>query len=145
MIAAVECVSRYVVAKAVKRHDTVTVARFLIEDMIMKYKPFRELLSDNASDFVSETLQALAKMLQAKQSHPVPYRPSMMGLIERFNKTWKDMVSMYVEVQQKDWDKWLSAAAYAYNTSVQTSTKIEPSRLMYGHVLLSPGLLLRRQ
>lgn len=102
MIAAVEYVSRYVVAKAVKHHDAVTVARFLIEDVIMKYGPFRELLSDNASAFVSETLQMLAKMLQAKRSHPVSYWPSMMGLIKRFNKTLKDMVSMYVEAQQKD-------------------------------------------
>lgn len=98
MIAAVEYVSRYVVTKAVKRHDAVTVARFLMEEIVMKYGPFRELLSDNASEFVGETLKWLAKLLQAKQSHPLPYRPSMMGLIERFNKIWKDMVAMYVEV-----------------------------------------------
>lgn len=71
----------------------------------MKYGPFRELLSDNAFEFVGETLQWLDKLLQAKQSHHVPYRPSMMGPIERFNRTWKDMLSMYVEEQHRDWDE----------------------------------------
>lgn len=49
-----------------------------------------------------------------------------MGLIERFNRAWKDMVAMHVDEQQQDWDEWLSAATFAYNSAVQASTKMEP-------------------
>lgn len=116
VIAVVEYVSIYALAKPVKRRDAFTMARFLNEVIVMKYGLFRELLSDRASEFTGSTLKHLSTLLQVKPSHPVPYRPCMMGLIERFNRTWNDLVPMCVNEQQQDWGEWLPITTFAYNS-----------------------------
>lgn len=43
VIAAVEYVTRYAVAKAVKRHTAENVARFLMEEIVLRFGSFREM------------------------------------------------------------------------------------------------------
>ncbi|DAZ96527.1 TPA: hypothetical protein N0F65_008078, partial [Lagenidium giganteum] len=64
----------------------------------------KELVSDCAREFVGEVVSQLLQLLQAKQSTPVPYRPNLVGLVERFNRTWKDIVSIFVDEKQTDWE-----------------------------------------
>ncbi|GFT53667.1 transposon Ty3-I Gag-Pol polyprotein [Trichonephila clavipes] len=45
------------------------------------------------------------------------YHPQTNGLTERFNKTLADMLSMYVDVEQKNWDEILPFVTFAYNTA----------------------------
>jgi hypothetical protein len=61
-------------------------------------------------------------LLHARQTTPVPIRPALIGLVERVHRTWKDMVSMYVAEEQRDWDNWLPCALYAYNGARHTTT-----------------------
>ncbi|KAJ0391755.1 hypothetical protein P43SY_010951 [Pythium insidiosum] len=65
-----------------------------------------------------------------------------VGTVERFNRTWKDMVSMYVEEDQRDWDEWLSLTAYAYNSAVNTVTGFTPMELLTGREPRAPRDLL---
>ncbi|KAJ0392617.1 hypothetical protein ATCC90586_010571 [Pythium insidiosum] len=65
-----------------------------------------------------------------------------VGTVERFNRTWKDMVSMYVEEDQRDWDEWLSLMAYAYNSAVNTVTGFTPMELLTGREPRAPRDLL---
>ena len=127
----------------VATHDAATVARVLLDEVVFRHGPFRELLCDNAAEFISDVVRELVQLLQAKQSTPVPYRPNMVGLVERFNRTWKDMVSMYVHESQRDWDEWLSMACYAYNASRHTTTGFTPFALMCGREAPTPDALLR--
>eukprot|EP00644_Phytophthora_capsici_P001694 jgi/Phyca11/107793/e_gw1.14.352.1 len=78
-----------------------------------------------------------------KQISPVPYRPALLGLVERFHRTWKDMVAILVSEAQDDWDAWLPCAAYAYNGARHSSTGYSPNELMMGRRLRSPNELLR--
>ena len=43
------------------------------------------------------------------------------------------MLSMYVEKNQKDWDRWLPQLLLAYRSSVHESTGATPFALLYGH------------
>lgn len=85
----------------------------------------------------------LVEVQQAKQITPVPYRPALLGLVERFHRMWKDMVSLYVVVAQDDWDRWLSCASYAYNGAKHSGTGYSPHELMMGRRLRAPNELLR--
>ncbi|KAE8953380.1 hypothetical protein PR001_g32902, partial [Phytophthora rubi] len=96
VIAAVEYVTRYVVAVAVKQHEAEYVAEFLMRQVVLKFGPFRELLTDGAPELTGKVIDKLVTMLQAQQVNPVPYRPQMIGLVERFHRTWKDCVATYM-------------------------------------------------
>jgi len=82
--------------------------------VVLRFGPFRELLTDGAPELTGKAIDQLVQMLQARQTNPVPYRPQMIGLVERFHRTWKDCVAMYMaEEGQHDWELWVKFAVYA--------------------------------
>ncbi|KAE8982744.1 hypothetical protein PR001_g23636 [Phytophthora rubi] len=68
----------------------------------------------------------------------------MVGLVERFHRTWKECVSLFVNESQDDWDEWVDCALYAYNSAVHSTTHFTPNELMLGRRLRPPNELLRR-
>ncbi|KAE8964810.1 hypothetical protein PF011_g28530 [Phytophthora fragariae] len=115
-----------------------------MRQVVLKFGSFRELLTDAAPELTDKVIEKLVTMLQAQQINPVPYRPQMIGLVERFHRTWKDCVATYMyEDEQRDWDVWLDFAVYAYNSGQHTTVKLSPNELMMGRQLKSPNELLR--
>jgi hypothetical protein len=144
VIAAVEYVTRYAVAIAVENHTASVVSNFLMTHVVFRFGVFRELLTDNSNELVGNVLDGLSDLLQARQVNPVPYRPQVMGLVERFHRTWKDCVSLHVREEHDDWDDWIDSALYAYNSAAHSTTHFSPNELMLGRRLRSPNELLRR-
>ena len=54
------------------------------------------------------------------------------GMIERFNRTFLMMLSMFVNDRRDNWHKLLPFVMRAYHTSVHESTGYSPFRLMMG-------------
>ncbi|KAE8968833.1 hypothetical protein PR002_g27624 [Phytophthora rubi] len=143
VVAAVDYATRYAVVAAVPSHRAPDIANFIVEKLVMVYGPMRELVLDGAPELNGAVVEALVDALQAKQLTPVPYRPALLGLVERFHRTWKDMVAMFVSEAQSDWDRWLPCAAYAYNGARHSGTGYSPNELMMGRRLRTPNELLR--
>lgn len=144
VVAAVEYTTRYAVAVAVPQHQAKEIAQFLMERVVLVFGPMREIMMDGAREFVSKATVELLELLQTRQATPVPYRPNLLGLVERFHRTWKDIISLYVDEQQDDWDDFLPCALYAYNSSPHATHGYQPNELMFGRKLRSPAELLRR-
>ena len=70
--------------------------------------------------------------MSIKKLNTTVFHQQTHGLVERFNKTLVEMLSMYAETSQRDWDVYLDAVLFAYNTSELSSTKYSPFFLMYG-------------
>ncbi|KAG6614655.1 Enzymatic Polyprotein [Phytophthora cinnamomi] len=143
VLAAADYTTRYAVVAALPNHTAKDIAKFILEKIVMVYGPMREFVMDGAPELNGAVIEALVKSLQAKQTTPVPYRPALLGLVERFHRSWKDMVALYVAEAQNDWDQWLLCAAYAYNGARHTSTGFSPNELMMGRRLRAPNELLR--
>ncbi|KAE8915910.1 hypothetical protein PF003_g669 [Phytophthora fragariae] len=145
VIAALEYVTRYAVARCVTRHTAESVASFLMEDVVLKFGAFRELLTDGAPEMVGKVIEQLVVLLQAEQTNPVPYRPQMIGLVERFHRSWKDCVSTFMSSNvQNDWNLWVKFAVYAYNSARHSTVALTPNELLMGRRLRPPNELLRR-
>lgn len=145
VVAAVEYVTRYAVATCVTEHTAEAVAKFIMQEIVLRFGVFRELLTDGAPEMTGRVIELLVDMLQARQVNPVPYRPQFIGLVERFNRTWKDCVSTFMQdEQQKDWELYVKFAVYAYNSARHTTVALSPNELMLGRTLRTPNALLRR-
>ncbi|KAE8877332.1 hypothetical protein PF005_g18088 [Phytophthora fragariae] len=96
VIAALEYVARYAVTRCVTQHTAEKVATFLMEDVVLRFGVFRELLTDGAPELAGGVMEKLVDMLQARQVSPVPYRSQMAGLVGRFHRSWKDCVATYM-------------------------------------------------
>lgn len=144
VVAALEYVTRYAVATTVVQDTAESVATFLLSEVVLKFGSFRELLTDEAPELTGKVIDQLVNMLQARQTNPVSYRPQMIGLVERFHRTWKDCVSMYMaEEGQHDWELWVKFAVYAYNSAQHSTVLLTPNELMMGRKLRAPSELLR--
>eukprot|EP00644_Phytophthora_capsici_P008852 jgi/Phyca11/102255/e_gw1.6.105.1 len=145
VIAAVEYVTRYAVATTVKRHTAETVADFMMKNIVLKFGVFREILTDGAPELTGHAVEELVMLLQAQQTTAAPYRPQLVGLVERFNRTWKDIVATCMqEESQRDWHRWVDFAVYAYNSGQHSTVKLSPNELMMDRRLRSPNDLLRK-
>ncbi|KAG2978406.1 hypothetical protein PC121_g23134 [Phytophthora cactorum] len=144
VIAGVEYATRYVVAIAVPRHTAKVIATFLMVKIVFIFGSMREVITDEAAEFSSKATEELLELLQAKQAIPVPYRPNRLGLVERFHRTWKDMINLNVDDKHDDWDDILSASLYVYNSSVHTTHGFQPNDLTLDRQLRTPSEQLRK-
>ncbi|KAF0706160.1 hypothetical protein AaE_014249, partial [Aphanomyces astaci] len=89
-----------------------------------------ELLMDGAAELTGQVLDELCRITSVENMHSVAYRPAMMGLVERFNRTIRDMVAIYVAPTLNDWDEWLATLTYAYSTATHGTHGFPPMQLM---------------
>ncbi|GMF23659.1 unnamed protein product [Phytophthora fragariaefolia] len=114
VIAALEYVTRYAVPRCVTQHTVERVATFVMEDVVLRFGAFRELLTGSAPQLTGRVIELLVDMLQARQVNPVPCRPQTVALAERFHRSWKDCVTAYMaDERQDDWYLWVKSAVYA--------------------------------
>ncbi|GMF26057.1 unnamed protein product [Phytophthora fragariaefolia] len=130
VIAAVDYATRYAVAVMVPSHAASDIARFDAERVVLTYGAIRELINDGAPELGGKVLDKLAELL--KKITPVPHRPRLLRLGERFHIIGKDMVAMFMEEQQNDWDGWLPCALHAYNSGQHGTTSLDTTRMILG-------------
>jgi hypothetical protein len=71
------------------------------------------------------------------------FHPETDGQTERNNRTLEQMLRIFVNYKQNDWDQYLAAAEFAYNNSKQASTGASPFYLTSGQNPLTPASLLQ--
>lgn len=117
IIVAIDYLTCYAITRAVPTGTAYEVACFLIEEILFRHGSPRELLSDRGKAFLSGVVQNILQLLNTIHKCTSAYHPQTNGLTEQFNKILADMMSMYVDMEQKYWDKNLLAITFAYNTS----------------------------
>lgn len=91
ILTVVEYSSRYPEAAALKNIYTETVAEALVEIFSRVGIP-REVLSDMGTQFTSNVMKDVGRLLSFKQLVTTPYYPACNGLVEKFNGTLKSML-----------------------------------------------------
>ena len=135
--------TRYPEAVALRSIDAEHIAEELVKVFARVGIP-EEILTDQGSNFTSQLLAELYKMLHVHPIRTSPYHPQTDGLVERFNKTLKSMLRKAAVSEGKDWDKMLPYLLFAYREVPQASTGFSPFELLYGHPVNGPLDVLRK-
>ncbi|UYV70456.1 K02A2.6-like [Cordylochernes scorpioides] len=138
IIVCTDYLTKYAITKALPTSESMEVAKFFIEDVILKHGAPRELITDRGRNFTSSMISDLNNQCRITHRKTTAYHPQTNGLTERLNKTIADMLSMYVDVNQKDWDRILPFVTFAYNTAKQESTGFTPFFLVHGREAETP-------
>ncbi|GFV64561.1 transposon Tf2-11 polyprotein [Trichonephila clavipes] len=80
------------------------IAKFLLEEIVLRHGAPRVIITD-WSRLSIQTCFSLVDLCNIDHRFTTAYHPQTNGLTERFNKTLADMLSMYVDVEQKNWDE----------------------------------------
>ncbi|UYV61202.1 hypothetical protein LAZ67_1003805 [Cordylochernes scorpioides] len=132
IIVCTDYLTRYAITRALPSADAQQVAKFVLEDVVLKHGAPREIITDRGRGFQSKLISELTGLCSSAQRFTTAYHPQTNGLTERLNKTLADMMSMYVDVEQKEWDVILPFITFAYNTAKQDTTGFTPFSLIHG-------------
>ena len=130
--------TKWVEAYAIPDHTAQTVADKLLNEFICRYGMPQSIHSDQGREFESVLFQCLCEMLGIDKTRTAPYRPQSDGLVERFNKTLQQMLSLFVNNRRDDWDDHIPYLLLAYRSSPQQSTQCTPNLLMFGREVRLP-------
>ena len=87
-------------------------------------------------------LQETAELLGLNQLPTSGGHPQTDGLVERFNRTLKQMLAKVVSKNGRDWDKQLGPVLLAYRATPHSSTNMSPFYLLYGRDTQLPSALV---
>ncbi|RUS91501.1 hypothetical protein EGW08_000722 [Elysia chlorotica] len=138
----VDYATRYPEATALKKIDTPTVAEALV-DMFSRLGIPEEILSDLGTQFVSECMEEVNRLLSIRHLTTTPYHPMCNGLVERFNGTLKTMLKKLCAEQPRQWHRFINALLFAYREVPQESTGFSPFELLYGRTVRGPMHILK--
>ena len=142
ILTVVDYCTRYPEAVPLKSIDTESVAEALVNIYSRVGIP-REVLSDRGSQFTSEVMKEVCRLLSVKQLLTTPYHPQCNGLVERFNGTLKGILKRLASERPKDWDRYINAALFAYREAPQESLGFSPFELLYARPVRGPMTILR--
>ncbi len=138
----VDYFSRWTEAFALANIEAETVTRVFVEQFICRYGVPRQVHTDQGRQFESAVFQQVCEYLDVDKSRTTPGHPQSNGMVERFNRTLRAMLTKHVSGDQRDWDVKLPLVMLAYRSSEHESTGMSPSMMMFGREVELPVDLL---
>ena len=129
----VDYATRYPEAVPLKKITTEAVAEALL-DIYSRVGIPEEVLTDQGTQFMSECMQEVSRLLSIKGLTSTPYHPICNGLVERWNGTLKSMLKRLCQDQPKQWHRLINPVLFAYREVPQESTGFSPFQLLYGRI-----------
>lgn len=91
-----------------------------------------QILTDQGSNFMSETIKNLCKRFQIKKLRSTAFHPQSNGSLERYHRDLKTYLKIFT-TNVAEWDELLGIACLALNTSKSRSTSFTPFEIVFMH------------
>ena len=115
-----------------------TVAHKIVFEFIARFGTPLTIHSDQGSNYESHLFKQICSLLEVNKVHCTPFHPQANGGVEVFNKTILNMISMYVDKNQHDWDKYLPLLTSAYRSCEHAATGYSPNMMFLGRETYQP-------
>lgn len=120
----------------------IPMADTIVFEFISRFGVPLELHSDQGRNYESQLFKEMCKLLEIHTTRTSPFHPCANGGVEHFNSTLLNMISIYVNENQGDWDRHLPLLTAAYRSCTNETTKYSPNCLMLGREVHLPVKLL---
>ena len=127
-----EFLTKWCEAFPINSIDAATIARIIVDEIFTRHGAPRTLLTDRGSNFLSSLMKEVCHLLNIKKLNTTAYHPQTDGLVERFNGTLIESISMFCNSHQTDWDIFIPSILFAYRVSPCVATGDSPFYLLYG-------------
>src|SRR6218665_1870658 len=99
--------------------------------------------TDHGSQFTSDLMSKVNRMLAIKHTFPSPYHAMGNGVVERLNGTIKMTLRKLIKEQPKEWDQFLVPLLFALRDGVHEGHGFTPFELVYRRTTRGPMKILR--
>jgi len=124
--------SKYAIIIPIRNKSAETVARVIVDRLLLTHSFPQELLSDNGTEFCNSLSDELYKILRIRRLKTTARKASTNGCVECLHKTLNSIIAKLVSDSHSDWSTLLPYCAFSYNTCVHSSTGFSPFFVMYG-------------
>ena len=131
--------TKWVEAYPMPNMEAKTVAELFVNQFIARFGVPDILHTDQGRNFESVLMKETCQLLEVQKTRTSPYHPQSDGLIERFNHTLLNMLSIAAAKNERDWDLHVPLLMVAYRTIMQVSTGCTPFYLMFGREARLPA------
>lgn len=119
-----------------------TAANCLLEHVVCRFNFPSRLISDNATNFVSQIIKELTQLLHIKKVFTTIYHPES-SIVERQHRTLNAYLRAFTTKNRDIWDELLKFATFAYNNTVHSTTNYTPHELAFGFKIQIPNHLMK--
>jgi hypothetical protein len=112
--------------------NAVQTAKLFFSNVVRYHGIPSVIVSDRDSKFTSLFWRTLFRLVGTSLMMSTAFHPETDGQTERTNRTLEEFLRAYVNIDQNDWDEYLTGAEIAYSNSVHASTGETPFYLNSG-------------
>ncbi|GFO15100.1 gypsy retrotransposon integrase-like protein 1 [Plakobranchus ocellatus] len=141
LLTLVDVSTRWAEAVPLRRITAKDVAEALFSIFVRLGFPM-EIQSDRGQQFMSKLLAKFNRLCNIKHFVSTPYHPQTNGIVERFHSTLKSMIRKLSHESPAEWNRFVSAALFAYRNQVHSSTGFSPFSLLFGRAPRGPIQIL---
>ena len=144
ILVTIDTFSRWIELLPIPDTTAITAADALLQ-FVGRYGVPCSMLTDNATQFVNQTVEQLSALLNVDHIKTHAYSHEENGIVERANKEVMRHLRaiMFDKKVMTDWSKYLPFVQRIMNSSVHSATQISPMTLIYGHAVdLNRGLII---
>jgi transposase InsO family protein len=132
IITAIEYLTRWAEARAVKDCSATTAMHFIFDDRINMFGCPKILMSDQGTHFINNTVEALTEEFAVHHQKSTPYHPQANGTVEAFSKISETKLMKICIVNRDDWDLRVPEVLSTYRTTCNKLPMQTPFKLVYG-------------
>ncbi|XP_064472893.1 uncharacterized protein LOC135387724 [Ornithodoros turicata] len=118
------------------------VAETLVNEWVSRFGAPLQLHSDQGRNFESQVFQGMSRCLGITKTRTTPLHPQSDGMVERFNRTILQHLSLFVADNHRNWDDLIPLFLLSYRTAVHEATQETPAMLLTGRELRLPSDLV---
>lgn len=109
----------------------------IIKDIISRYGIPKQIHTDQGTNFTSNIVHEICNKLQINKTNTTSYHPQSNGIVERSNKTLKEMLIKCLK-PEKNWDNYLPIVLLIYRNMYHETIHCSPSEVLFGHRSILP-------
>jgi hypothetical protein len=108
------------------------IANLFFKEIVRLHGLPKRIVSDRDTKFIGHFWRTLWKKLGTKLAFSSSYHPQMDGQTEVVNRSLGDLLRSLVIEHHSIWDHILPQTEFAYNDSMNRSTRKSPFQVVYG-------------
>jgi hypothetical protein len=117
----IDTTSRFVTIIALPNRKVQSFIQPFLDQIVFRYGPPSILYCDEAPEFMSELLQTLMEVTETTLTTTMAHNARSNGIIIVWWRYWNQCMRLLSDDQYKQWSKFASRIAFAYNTASHQS------------------------
>lgn len=118
--------------------EAVTIAKALVDNVILVYGSFKTIKSDLGTEFINQIFQNICKYLRINHITSTAFHHETLGSIERSHRVLNEYLLCFTD-NNFEWYEWIKYFVFSYNITPNVDTGYTPFELIFGKLASIPS------